>query len=268
MSDLSSSEKVLFERLFGMRSGYVLDFTNATFAEFFREHGIDIYSERYAFNGNSKAKRLRAFWELEPNDLVADVLSAMLDYWTRVVPTPTDEQLALGEKCKQVIHRLRTSGLTHPSLDNVKGLAAVFNAQYLKNQIQRMDQAVDSDPELAIGTAKELVETCCRTILREQSKLVDRSCDIPQLVKAVLKELPLLPENVPEFGKGTEIIKRLTSNLASVLQGLAELRNLYGTGHGKEAETQSITPRHAKLAVGIAATLATFLFETHKEMGR
>lgn len=49
-------------------------------------------------------------------------------------------------------------------------------------------------------------------------------------------------------------------------QGMAELRNLYGTGHGPSAKTnRGIQPRHARLATGVAATLASFLFETHLE---
>jgi len=46
---------------------------------------------------------------------------------------------------------------------------------------------------------------------------------------------------------------------------LAELRGLYGTGHGKHGKASGLSPRHAKLAVGAAATLTTFLFETHME---
>jgi hypothetical protein len=80
-----------------------------------------------------------------------------------------------------------------------------------------------------------------------------------------MKELRLVPEGVPEGAKGCEIIRRLLSNLGTVVQGLAELRGLYGTGHGKEGRTRSLKPRHAKLAAGAAATLVTFLFETHKE---
>jgi hypothetical protein len=57
----------------------------------------------------------------------------------------------------------------------------------------------------------------------------------------------------------------LAPALATVSQSLAELRNLYGTGHGKGGRTKGLSPRHAKLAVGAAATLAVFLFETHKE---
>ena len=44
-----------------------------------------------------------------------------------------------------------------------------------------------------------------------------------------------------------------------------ELRNLYGTGHGRDGRFIGLKPRHAKLAVGAAATLGTFLLETHLE---
>jgi len=82
MSSLKTVEKKLFEDLFGMGGGYVLDFTNNTFAEFFRGTvDIDIYADKYSFNGDSKAKRLRAFWEVEPDSVAGIVLSEMLDVW-------------------------------------------------------------------------------------------------------------------------------------------------------------------------------------------
>lgn len=82
MSSLKVIEKRVFEDLFEMGGGYVLDFTNNTFAEFFRDTAhIDIYAQKYAFNGDSKAKRLRAFWETEPDALVGKVLSGLLEVW-------------------------------------------------------------------------------------------------------------------------------------------------------------------------------------------
>jgi len=82
MSSLKAIEKRVFEDLFGMASGYVLDFSNNTFAEFFRETvNIDIYAPKYAFNGDSKAKRLRAFWEVELDALVGKVLAGLLEVW-------------------------------------------------------------------------------------------------------------------------------------------------------------------------------------------
>lgn len=79
MSSLKMPDKVIFERLFD-RGGYVLDFNDRTFAEFFREHGVNINDQKYFFNGSSKMKRLRAFWEIETNQVVGKVLEALLQY--------------------------------------------------------------------------------------------------------------------------------------------------------------------------------------------
>ena len=49
----------LIDDLFGMGSGYVLDFSDKTFAAFFREEiSVNIDEQRYSADGTSKAKRL------------------------------------------------------------------------------------------------------------------------------------------------------------------------------------------------------------------
>lgn len=75
-------------------------------------------------------------------------------------------------------------------------------------------------------------------------------------------------EGVHEAARGADVIKRLLSNLSTIGNGLAELRGLYGTGHGKHGSATGLGTRHAKLAVGAAATLTVFLFETHMETKR
>ena len=102
MSRLKAHEKVVFERLFD-RDGYVLDFNNQTYAEFFRENGIDIDNDKYQFNGTSKMKRLRAFWEIEPDDVVEKVMEALLQYACVV------ENVNEGDRIKaiEIIHRLQ-----------------------------------------------------------------------------------------------------------------------------------------------------------------
>lgn len=149
--------------------------------------------------------------------------------------------------------------------EGVSNAAPHFDAPELHRQIERMKLAVNTDPGLAIGTAKELVETTCKTILGERKVQFNSDADIAELVKITRKTLGLVPESVADSAKGVEVIRRILSNLGSVAQGLAELRNLYGTGHGKHGSSQGLTPRHARLAIGAAATLTTFFFETHNE---
>ena len=76
--------------------------------------------------------------------------------------------------------------------------------------------------------------------------------------------MKLIPEGIPDTARGADVIKRLLSNLGMIGNGLAELRGLYGTGHGKHGTATGLGARHAKLTVGAAATLTLFLFETHE----
>jgi hypothetical protein len=142
-------------------------------------------------------------------------------------------------------------------------IVAPFDAQHLAAQIRRMQESVQDDPALAIGTAKETIETTCKTILAERGKPIAGTPDIPTLTKTVLKELKLVPDGVPDTARGADVIKRLLSNLGTIGNNLGELRGLYGTGHGGHGATSGLEPRHARLAVGAAATLCTFLFDTH-----
>jgi hypothetical protein len=55
------------------------------------------------------------------------------------------------------------------------------------------------------------------------------------------------------------------TRFGGIVSGIAELRNEYGTGHGKASGQGGLGPRHARLAVGAASTLAAFLFEKYDD---
>lgn len=161
----------------------------------------------------------------------------------------------------------RYSGLfPTPGMAAARATLAGSDPSYVAQQITRMEAAVINDPALAIGTAKELVETVCKTILEARGIAFPKAAEMPELVKATTKALELTPDDVPDKAKAADIIKRLLNNLGSITQGIAELRNQHGTGHGKKAGTKGLGTRHARLAVGAASTLAVFFVETHDEM--
>ncbi len=71
----------LVEDLFKMSGGYVLDFTNQTFSEFFNDElGVNIDDTRYYVEGSSKAKRLRYFLRSSKSELVVKTLLALWQY--------------------------------------------------------------------------------------------------------------------------------------------------------------------------------------------
>lgn len=158
--------------------------------------------------------------------------------------------------------RLRAKG-DSALLRHLSATAATLEAEYLKAQVDRLAEAVEQDSDLAIGQAKELVETSCKTILATSGESGYERLDLVPLVKQTMKHLQLMPADIPDAAKGAQTIKAVLGNLAMISQGMAELRNLYGTGHGKHAKHKRLPVRHARLAVGAATTLASFLFETH-----
>ncbi|WP_050470600.1 hypothetical protein [Herbaspirillum chlorophenolicum] len=81
MSTLTEVDKRYLEKILGMESGYLLDYNDMTFGQFFNRHRVDIHGAKYQAYGTSKAKKMRAFWESEPDALVGKVLSEMLDVY-------------------------------------------------------------------------------------------------------------------------------------------------------------------------------------------
>ena len=73
MSNLSPADREYLENALRMDTGWVLHFTDKTFSELFAAFGIDINDEKYKKYGESKAKRMRAFWDIDKREVFAQV---------------------------------------------------------------------------------------------------------------------------------------------------------------------------------------------------
>jgi len=107
MSSLTDIEKRYFEKLLGMQGGVVLDYSDARFGELFKRFNVDIHSGKYQTYGTSKAKKMRAFWECEPDSLVGKVLSEMLaSYEADCQLNKKEVDTAILEKSQGIVSRL------------------------------------------------------------------------------------------------------------------------------------------------------------------
>jgi hypothetical protein len=140
-----------------------------------------------------------------------------------------------------------------------------LDVQHMNVYISRIESSLATDPALAIGTAKELIESTLKTILDGADiEYETRSEDIPSLLKKVQKALNLAPDDIDNAKRGSELIKRILSNLGAIATGIAELRNLYGTGHGSRPKSKGLEVRHARLVVTSSAALCEFLLSTYQ----
>ena len=135
-----------------------------------------------------------------------------------------------------------------------------------------MVESQKSNPTESIGKAKELIESCCKIILSKIDDVtVDDKWNMPKLINKTIKQLNLSPENIDDTKKLSNTLKSILGSLYIIANGMAELRNDYGSGHGKGPNYKGLQERHAKLAVGSAVTLVNFLwdsYELQKETGK
>lgn len=140
-----------------------------------------------------------------------------------------------------------------------------FNSDYIDSQVSLMLENIDSNPNIAIGKAKELVESCAKTVLEELEVEYEEKLEFIPLLKKVIGELGLSAKDKDKDTQAGEIASKLLGNLGAVPQRMAELRNAYGDGHGKSKRFVELPPRYARLAVGTAVAMVNFLWETYED---
>ena len=126
------------------------------------------------------------------------------------------------------------------------------NSDYVKNQIRFMNEQVDKNPYLSVGIAKELIETCCKSVLERNNVEFDSKWNIIKLVKET--------KNTLSF-PAAKSVSLILGGLSNIVHGIAELRNEYGSGHGHVTDFKGIDPVFSKLAVTSATAFVLFYLE-------
>ena len=102
---IRSMDIPIIDRVFSMEGGYVLDFSNRTFSEFFHEElGVDIDDRRWAVQGGSKAKRLRYYLRQANRQTALDTLNALWEY--REASSVTAHYRELDDSIRAAYYRI------------------------------------------------------------------------------------------------------------------------------------------------------------------
>ena len=140
-----------------------------------------------------------------------------------------------------------------------------LNTDYVDSKITVMVNAVKTDTDLAIGTAKELLETICKSILKQKNVSVDKNWTLQRLIKETSNSLNFRPKDAEDPEKAEQSIKQILGGISAIVQGVSELRNSYGTGHGKNSDFKGLEVKYAKLLVGVVSEIAIIFLATNGE---
>ena len=276
---LSNIEKGIFLTLFN-RGGCVLNFSTDDFDVFTMQSiGVPL-CEKYQL---SKGKSLTAYVNKTEEPSARKLLFDLLEYYeAHYGPEYDPEQSdsyssylhdknmrSIYAKCRNIADREKAVAV--PLSASVEYLKTAFSSEYMTTQIDLLMKMRTEKPTDAIGKSKDLIESCCKTILEAQGIRWDKDWNVAQLAKKTSKVLEVDGNEVDSSTESGKLAKQILGGLQGIASGVAEFRNQFGTGHGKSASFQELPVRHAKLAVGAAVTLVEYYWETYewrKEQGR
>lgn len=148
---------------------------------------------------------------------------------------------------------LEALGHSFAEVDEVKDVIDL--SQYT----QRLRSALPGDPQLAVGTTKDLLEATMRTILRRRGHEKLEELDFPTLTTRCLTELGLLGTAEPSTAR-ERALRKIASRARDMINTANELRNAAGSGHGKViGEEEDLGPEDASLVASSGLILAAWL---------
>jgi hypothetical protein len=164
MANLNFNQKQLFEKLFqGNSAGYVLNFSDRTFSEFFLDFHVNIDEPKFYKNGTSKMKRLRAFWEIEGDKLVGNVLKGLLelakqtdnieDKDSKLATQYINTLLGIKNEVKNENKELTESEFLKQEFSNINLSSLGFDVQFeqvINQRLEEIKKSLNNESSLAV----------------------------------------------------------------------------------------------------------------------
>lgn len=220
MSDLSNIEKRKLERDLGMGSGYILNFSNRTFAEFMEEiANVDIYSERYDYGSGSKANRMRAFWEQESNYAVAQVLEALLNDWGEYAGFSANPP---SDNFSKIIRRLKESAPV-PEINAIKANTEEKGFEALAKAVRGSIE--NNKPEEGLDRLHTFLVKYFRSLCDKYGIEFNNNKPLHSLVGEYIKAIK--SEGLIE----SEITERILKSTISIMEAFNNVRNNQSFAH-------------------------------------
>ncbi len=226
MTSLKHSEMRVLNDALEMNSGYVLDFSDNTMREFFDdEFRIEIYQEKYRFNGTSKAKHMRAFIEVEDGYTVVRVLRRLWEY-RETIPNLMQIEDIQGIKKRFTDLMIKMEmGAAAPRIDVIERFAADETLEEIIAAISR-----DIDAQKPVAALDRLHTYCMKRfgyLLDSHSIGWDRAeplhARVGKYVKALEAKHPL-----------TDISRQIMKGSIGVFEKFNHVRNNNSLAHDND----------------------------------
>lgn len=119
---------------------------------------------------------------------------------------------------------------------------------------------VNSEPREAVSAACNILESIFKTYIVDENLAMPQKQDLQNVWKVVRADLGFDPAALED-----DDLKKILSGVLSVVDGIGAFRTHASSAHGQGRKIYNLKPRHARLAIHSAHTIALFVLETWDE---
>lgn len=183
------------------------------------------------------------------------------------VPT-VDVKKEFKYKLEAILSRCNLTYLTGGVISDGSSAPSRALAEFIKGrdipsidaEFNRALANVNSEPREAVSAACNILESIFKTYITDEKLEMPQKQDLQNVWKVVRSDLGFNPGTLED-----EDLKKILSGVLSVVDGIGAFRTHASSAHGQGRKIYNLMPRHARLAIHSAHTIALFVLETWDE---
>ncbi|HAT6937293.1 TPA: ATP-dependent RNA helicase HrpA [Legionella pneumophila] len=130
----------------------------------------------------------------------------------------------------------------------------------IEEEFQRALTKIYTEPKEAVSAACNILESVFKVYIQDEQLDLPSKQDLQGLWRVVVERLGFDPKSIED-----DDLRKVLSGLFSIITGIGAFRTHASSAHGAGRKIYRLKPRHARLAINSAHTLALFIIETWDE---
>jgi hypothetical protein len=201
-----------------------------------------------------------------------DVLGRIIEHYMESPLDPQNtwdaERLKEREQISNILARCELQYINGGKIVGALGTPSRTLEEFIKDrdfvsidmEFKRALSNVEVNPREAVSAASNILESVCKVYIAEENLEVPTKQDIKHVWTSVRKHLGFDPSIIED-----QDLQQILSGLISITEGIGALRTHASSAHGAGKKVYKLEPRHARLAIHSAHTVALFVLESWRK---
>lgn len=200
---------------------------------------------------------------VEPLTVLGQIIEGYMEY----VPNPFNsekqaenkkriEEALTKTKLRYVQGGIVCTSAASPSL-SLKDIIKKHDIVSINSEFDRALKNIEANPPEAVSAACNILESICKVYIEDEGLEMPKKLDLQPVWSVVRKDLGFDPKSIEDRD-----LKEILSGMFATVNGVAALRSHASSAHGPGRIRYNLEPRHARLAIHAAHTIAAFIMES------